>query len=190
MVAAGNHEQERPCDASVDPFVAYQVRFRMPFARHSPLQRRNLYYAFRTGMLHVIVLTPYVATDKDSLQFQWLEHELRHRVDRRVTPWVCVIMHGPWYNSNTAHQGSEPHTPMKKSMEDLLYDFKVDLVISGACVLALVDSNKPSVLESDEKMPRTHASAARDISLPLSLLRMQGTSTRTSGAFQSTKRRS
>lgn len=131
MVAAGNHEQERPCQSHVDPFVAYQVRFRMPFERCSALQRRNLYYGFRVGMLHVIVLTPYVANDKKSLQFQWLEKELLENVDRKVTPWVCVIMHGPWYNSNTAHQGSEPHTPMKRNMEDLLYQYKVDLVVSG-----------------------------------------------------------
>lgn len=103
----------------------------MPYEHYSALQRRNLYYGFRVGMLHVIVLTPYVANAKESLQFQWLEKELREHMDRKVTPWVCVIMHGPWYNSNTAHQGSEPHMPMKRNMEDLLYQYKVDLVVSG-----------------------------------------------------------
>uniref|UniRef100_K3WGB9 Purple acid phosphatase n=1 Tax=Globisporangium ultimum (strain ATCC 200006 / CBS 805.95 / DAOM BR144) TaxID=431595 RepID=K3WGB9_GLOUD len=131
MVAAGNHEEEHPCQADVDRFVAYQVRFRMPFERHSHLQRRNLFYGFRVGMVHVIVLTPYAASGKESAQYEWLEEELMHHVDRKITPWVCVIMHGPWYNSNKAHQGAEPHVPMKHNMEDLLYEHKVDLVISG-----------------------------------------------------------
>lgn len=133
MVAAGNHEKERPCQAHIDPFVAYQARFRMPFDRADRLQRRNLFYSFRVGMVHVIVLTPYTASDKNSPQYEWLVSELRLRVDRTATPWLCVIMHGPWYNSNTAHQGTEPHMGMKTHMEDLLYDFKVDLVISGTC---------------------------------------------------------
>lgn len=130
MVAAGNHEVEHPCQAEVSPFVAYQVRFRMPYDRSDRLQRRNMYYAFRTGLSHFITLSPYVATDTASLQYQWLEQEL-DRVDRSVTPWIVVIMHGPWYNSNTAHQGHEPQHDMKKAMEELLFTHHVDLVLAG-----------------------------------------------------------
>uniref|UniRef100_K3WGC0 Purple acid phosphatase n=1 Tax=Globisporangium ultimum (strain ATCC 200006 / CBS 805.95 / DAOM BR144) TaxID=431595 RepID=K3WGC0_GLOUD len=108
MISVENHEKERPCQKDVDPFVAYQVRFRTPFNPNDMLQRANLYYAFRVGMVHLIVVTPYVPFDASSPQYKWLEAELA-RVDRSVTPWVCVLMHGPWYNSNTAHQGMEPH---------------------------------------------------------------------------------
>ncbi|KAL8018626.1 hypothetical protein Plhal710r2_c018g0076761 [Plasmopara halstedii] len=130
MIAAGNHEEELPCQASVSEFVAYQTRFRMPFSQMDQLQRHNMYYGFRVGLVHLIVLTPYVDSTPTSLQYKWVQKELS-RVDRSVTPWLIVIMHGPWYNSNTAHQGIEPHTIMKKHMEDILYHHKVDVVVAG-----------------------------------------------------------
>lgn len=131
MVSAGNHEQEWPCQQDVDSFVAYQKRFRMPFDPLDSLQRGNLYFAFRLGMVHFVVVTPYVAFDATSNQYKWLEQELSQRVDRSVTPWVCVLMHGPWYNSNTAHQGMEEHAIMKQAMEQVLFEHQVDLVLSG-----------------------------------------------------------
>ncbi|KAJ0408015.1 hypothetical protein P43SY_000219 [Pythium insidiosum] len=131
MVSAGNHEEERPCEHGGDRFLAYQARFRMPFdPSPSGNQRKNLYYGFRVGLVHFIVLTPYVPSDAASPQYEWLQAELS-RIDRRVTPWVVVIMHGPWYNSNTAHQGHEPHVAMKGAMEDLLFEHKIDLVFAG-----------------------------------------------------------
>lgn len=130
MVAAGNHEIEHTCFPEADPFVAYQKRFLMPFDSSSDLQRRNLYYGFRVGMVHVVVLTPYIDSTPTSVQYQWLHEELA-RVDRTVTPWLVVIMHGPWYNSNVAHQNHEPHMIMKTHMEDLLFQYQVDLVVAG-----------------------------------------------------------
>lgn len=130
MISSGNHEAERPCQPDVSEFVAYQTRFRMPYERDNHLQRRNLYYGFRVGLVHFIILTPYVDSTTTSLQYEWLLQEFQ-RVDRSVTPWLVVIMHGPWYNSNTAHQGLEPHMAMKKNMEDILYRNKVDVVIAG-----------------------------------------------------------
>ncbi|CAI5726555.1 unnamed protein product [Hyaloperonospora brassicae] len=130
MVASGNHEVEHPCQSNASEFVAYQTRFRMPYDRSDRLQRRNLYYGFRVGLVHFIVLTPYVDSRPTSLQYKWLQQELA-RVDRSVCPWVVVIMHGPWYNSNTAHQGMEPHVTMKANMEETLYRHKVDVVIAG-----------------------------------------------------------
>ncbi|TMW56384.1 hypothetical protein Poli38472_006394 [Pythium oligandrum] len=130
MVSVGNHEEERPCQDGADRFVAYQKRFRMPYDVDDGKQAKNQYYGFRVGMVHFIVVHPYTATDANSPQYQWLSEELG-RVDRTLTPWVVVIMHGPWYNSNTAHQGREPHLRMKDDMEDLLFEHKVDLVFSG-----------------------------------------------------------
>nr|CCA24554.1 Iron(III)zinc(II) purple acid phosphatase putative [Albugo laibachii Nc14] len=132
MVASGNHEEEEPCKAKTDPFISYQKRFCMPYVSEpDSLQQGNLYYGIRVGMTHFIILSPYIDTTRNSSQYRWLEEELG-RVNRALTPWLCVLMHGPWYNSNTAHQNRrEPHFEMKKNMESLLYDNKVDVVISG-----------------------------------------------------------
>lgn len=45
------------------------------------------------------------------------------------TPWLIVLFHVPWYNSNEAHQ--HEGDGMMASMEPLLYAASVDLVLSG-----------------------------------------------------------
>ncbi|EFH59507.1 ATPAP18/PAP18 [Arabidopsis lyrata subsp. lyrata] len=51
------------------------------------------------------------------------------KVDRERTPWLIVLFHVPWYNSNNAHQheGDE----MMAEMEPLLYASGVDIVFTG-----------------------------------------------------------
>lgn len=51
------------------------------------------------------------------------------KVDRRKTPWVVVLFHVPWYNSNKAHQGEGDQ--MMATMEPLLYASSVDIVFAG-----------------------------------------------------------
>lgn len=129
MVAAGNHEVEKVCLKDGDVFAAYQTRFRMPYTTEMP--DRNLYYAFRLGMAYIIVLTPYLPTAATSPQYIWLEKELAS-VNRVETPWLVVLMHAPWYNSNEAHQDEkEPQFNMKLQMEDLLYRHQVNIVFAG-----------------------------------------------------------
>jgi Icc-related predicted phosphoesterase len=68
-----------------------------------------------------------------------------------VTPWLIVVLHAPWYNTNHAHQGDGD--AMKKAVEELLYEARVDLVVTGhvhayertvrfscfSCILAMSD---------------------------------------------------
>lgn len=51
------------------------------------------------------------------------------KVDRERTPWIIVLFHAPWYNTNEAHQGEGDE--MMSSMEPLLYDAGVDIVFAG-----------------------------------------------------------
>jgi len=51
------------------------------------------------------------------------------KVDRKKTPWLVVLFHVPWYNSNRAHQGEGDD--MMASMEPLLYAAGADLVFTG-----------------------------------------------------------
>lgn len=50
-------------------------------------------------------------------------------MDRSVTPWLIVVLHAPWYNTNYAHQGNGD--AMKEAMEGELYKAHVDLVVTG-----------------------------------------------------------
>ena len=50
-------------------------------------------------------------------------------MDRNKTPWLLVLFHVPWYNSNEAHQNEGDW--MMEAMEPLLYAASVDIVLAG-----------------------------------------------------------
>ncbi|KAL9249777.1 Purple acid phosphatase 22-like protein [Drosera capensis] len=50
-------------------------------------------------------------------------------MDRNQTPWIFVLNHTPWYNPNEAHKGEGES--MRKAMEELLYNARVDVVFAG-----------------------------------------------------------
>ncbi|XP_023518512.1 probable purple acid phosphatase 20 [Cucurbita pepo subsp. pepo] len=128
MVTQGNHEIERIPVIHSQPFTAYNARWRMPFEQSSSTS--NLYYSFDTAGVHVIMLGSYTDFDSNSAQYGWLVADLK-KIDRLKTPWIVVLVHAPWYNSNTAHQGEKESVDMKAAMEQLLYEARVDVVFSG-----------------------------------------------------------
>ncbi|KAB1223590.1 putative purple acid phosphatase 20 [Morella rubra] len=90
----------------------------------------NLHYSFNAAGVHVIMLGSYTNFHPDSAQYQWLEGDLG-KIDRSRTPWTVAIIHAPWYNSNTVHQWKKESDETKASMEDLLYQARVDIVFVG-----------------------------------------------------------
>jgi 3',5'-cyclic AMP phosphodiesterase CpdA len=74
------------------------------------------------------MLGSYAAFGEGSEQHRWLARDLA-RVDRRRTPWLLVLLHAPWYNTNQAHQGEGER--MRAAMERLLYEARVDVVFAG-----------------------------------------------------------
>ncbi|KAF9595067.1 hypothetical protein IFM89_036526 [Coptis chinensis] len=126
MVTQGNHEVEAFPVIHTHPFVAYNSRWLMPFEESG--SNSNLYYSFDVTGVHVIMLGSYADFDAGSAQYKWLVADLA-RVNREKTPWLVVLLHAPWYNTNTAHQGEGES--MRKAMEHLLYNARVDLVFAG-----------------------------------------------------------
>jgi len=53
------------------------------------------------------------------------------KVDRAKTTWLIAMLHAPWYNSNTAHQGERESVDMMAAMETLLYQQNVDILFAG-----------------------------------------------------------
>ena len=121
MTTGGNHEI-----SSAEAWVSYNARYPMPFRQSGSLS--NLWWSRDIGPVHVVSLCSYAATHRTSLQYRWLERDLR-AVDRSVTPWLIVMMHAPWYNSNIGHRGEAEL--MRLDMEPLLYEHGVDIVLSG-----------------------------------------------------------
>ncbi|CAD6257205.1 unnamed protein product [Miscanthus lutarioriparius] len=83
------------------------------------------------GKVHVVMLGSYAeleAEGSEQQQHAWLRRDLA-AVDRRRTPWLLVLMHVPWYNTNWAHQGEAES--MRRAMESLLYEARVDVVFAS-----------------------------------------------------------
>ncbi|KAG0478957.1 hypothetical protein HPP92_013676 [Vanilla planifolia] len=125
MVTAGNHEKESIPFIKAG-FQSYNARWKMPYEESS--SNSNLYYSFEAAGVHVIMLGSYTDYDEDSDQYTWLKTDLA-KVDREKTPWLLVLLHAPWYNSNWAHQGEGDE--MMAAVEPLLYAAAVDIVIAG-----------------------------------------------------------
>lgn len=125
MVTQGNHEVET-IPLVVDSFRSYNTRWKMPYKESD--SDSNLYYSFEVAGVHVLMLGSYADVSRDSNQYKWLQADLA-KVDRSRTPWLIAVLHAPWYNSNFKHQGDGDE--MMKSMEFILREAKVDLLIAG-----------------------------------------------------------
>jgi hypothetical protein len=158
MVTPGNHEIEQTFDATgaIVTHAAFEHRFKMPAVKpaefgavihpayysdnHTPIctpsvyQREynygNSFYSFEVASVHVVFLNPYTSTSATSAQYKWLLDDLSS-VDREVTPWLVVVMHCPWYNSNMAHYEEWQTVTMRDAMENLFYEHHVNVVIAG-----------------------------------------------------------
>jgi hypothetical protein len=133
MTTLGNHEW---FDDHSYNFTAYLARYTNP-----PVDgKRELYYSYNAGLVHWVMVAGYCHEMESthtqpclaagSPQATWLEADLS-AVDRSITPWVFVVFHQPYMNSNTAHSYIAEGIPMQNAIEDLLYEYGVDLVFSG-----------------------------------------------------------
>ena len=128
MTATGNHDVEKIIVVHPEKCTSYNARWHMPFEESGSTS--NLYYSFEVAGVHVVVLGSYSDFGSDSDQYKWLQADLG-KVDRKRTPWLVVMLHAPWYNSNSAHQGEEESDGMRDSMEEMLYKARVDVVFAG-----------------------------------------------------------
>lgn len=121
-------------------FVAYRSRYNMA---------SELYYAYSIGLIRFVVIAGYCPEMNSSStqpclqpgkpQRVWLEAELAS-VNRAITvrvhhsdicrstsihqffaqPWLVVIIHQPWYNSNTAHSIKYEGLVVKDAIEVMM----------------------------------------------------------------------
>jgi len=91
----------------------------------------NAFYSFDVASVHVISLNSYTDLSKSSVQYKWVERDLQLTAQRPDHPWVIVMMHCPFYNSNTHHQNEPQTLAMKSAMEELFLRYGVDLVLAG-----------------------------------------------------------
>ena len=128
----GNHEIEGVEDCGYammgGEFVPYKVRRAraMPFVESGSSD--PLYYSFDVGGVHFVMLSSYSDYSPLSAQHAWLRRDLS-RVNHTRTPFIVAVTHAPWYQTNIMHQGEGD--AMKASMEGVLLEYGVHLVVSG-----------------------------------------------------------
>jgi hypothetical protein len=155
-VAAGNHEIE--CDTVTNEiFVPYENWFRNPNRIRDvdmlPVEEEyrktlwfgscsapsefqghfnygNAFYSYQHGLVQIIVLSSYSNATVGSVQYQWLEQELK-ALNRQVTPWLLVSFHSPLYTTFIGHVGEKEAVNMKQAMEPLFVKYGVNIVVSG-----------------------------------------------------------
>jgi len=122
-------------DAPGRSFLSYVKRFRSPAGADPAAQ----YYSLDYGMMHVVFVQGYCPAMGDwanvtpclgpgSAQLDWLRADLAG-VDRAVTPWVIVVVHQPWHNSNWSHRIAAEGVGIQAVLEDAVQ--AADLVLSG-----------------------------------------------------------
>jgi hypothetical protein len=155
-VAAGNHEIE--CDnVTNEIFVPYEHWFhnpnRLADADTRPVEEDyrktlwngscstpsefqghynygNAFYSYQHGLVQIIVLSSYSDATVGSVQYEWLEQELR-MIDRKITPWLLVSFHAPLYTTFQGHVDELEAVNMKQAMEPLFLQHGVNIVVSG-----------------------------------------------------------
>ena len=157
MVCPGNHEIEFNGTDYTNLFTAFEHRYRMPYFKpasfgdviikssvnpktgmpyctpsifQTEYNFGNSFFSFDNGLAHIIYLNPYTNSSITSFQYKWLLDNLRE-IDRKATPWIIVVMHCPWYSSNTNHYADPQTVQMRESMEELFYKYNVNLVFNG-----------------------------------------------------------
>ncbi|KAL0353634.1 UNVERIFIED_CONTAM: Purple acid phosphatase 18 [Sesamum angustifolium] len=162
MVTQGNHEMEN-IPFLKDGFLPYNSRWKMPYAESN--SNSNLYYSFDVAGVHAVMLGSYTDYDKYSDQFRWLKADLS-KVNRRRTPWLLVLFHMPWYNSNEAHQGEGDE--MMETMEPLLQllnrVFNGRSNRCGAVHITIGDGGNKEGLAHEYKEPQPKWSVFREAS--------------------------
>ncbi|KVI10706.1 Iron/zinc purple acid phosphatase-like C-terminal domain-containing protein, partial [Cynara cardunculus var. scolymus] len=108
------------------PFKPFLHRYRVPFEASGSTE--PLWYSIKRASAYIIVLSSYSAYGTYTPQYMWLMEELP-KVNRSETPWLIVLMHSPWYNSNTYHY-MEGET-MRVMFESWFVQYKVDVVFAG-----------------------------------------------------------
>ncbi|XP_024016469.1 purple acid phosphatase 5 isoform X2 [Eutrema salsugineum] len=125
--AAGNHEIDfAQWIGETQAFKPYMYRYHVPY--RASQSTSPLWYSIKRASAYIIVLSSYSAFDKYTPQNSWLESELK-KVNREETPWLLVLVHSPWYNSNNYHymEGES----MRVTFEPWFVQNKVDIVFAG-----------------------------------------------------------
>lgn len=129
MMSDGNHDEQQS-------YVQFLHRIQMPQPWTGAANLSRFYYSFDYGPVHFIVYSTDGGHEigSGSEQYNFIVADLAKVNTRRsITPWVVAMTHHPMYCSAlTNYERCHPQaTAFRKQIEQVLYEGKVDVHISG-----------------------------------------------------------
>jgi hypothetical protein len=107
--------------------VPTSKRFTMPSSNNS---NGVFWYSHDFANVHTIMLSSEHNLTEGSLQYEWFLEDLKS-VNRSATPWLILELHRPLYQSEFFFTQNAVGVAMRYEIEELLMEYKVDLVLSG-----------------------------------------------------------
>ena len=129
--AWGNFENDSGGECGVPTTKRFTMPQRNEDASLLPPSNGVFWYSHDFGNVHTIVLSSEHDLSFGSPQYTWALADLSRGVDRSQTPWVIVEMHRPLYQSEEFWDQNAVGIGMRYEIENLLFDYQVDLVVSG-----------------------------------------------------------
>jgi hypothetical protein len=107
--------------------VPTSQRFTMPVSNNS---NGVFWYSHELASIHTVMLSSEHNMTKGSPQYEWFVADLK-KVNRTLTPWLIVELHRPLYQSEFFWSNNAVGVAMRYEIEDVLQEYKVDLVLAG-----------------------------------------------------------
>ena len=109
MGCRGNHE-------------ANAVYFKQYFPYN--YQPGGCYYSYDYGPLHISVVDQYVSYSKGSVQYNWLDNDLKNTTKK----WKIILLHEPGWSANGAHPNN---VNVQTFIQPLCTQYHVSMVMAG-----------------------------------------------------------
>ena len=148
MVNIGNHEYDHTSGGQNDPSQAPGDGFHPTWGNYgddsngecsvpvyyrfsTPSNGHGVYwYSFDFGNVHILMMSTEHDYTPGSEQYNWILSDLSS-VDRQRTPFILFGGHRPMYDSEAYVGDWEVSLGIRQSLEDLLYQYKVDVAMWG-----------------------------------------------------------
>jgi hypothetical protein len=93
-----------------------------------PLNLQKTYYSFDMNNVHFTIIDPFIDYDISSVQYQFVENDLRNAYNNPTIDWTFVVESTPLYTSPAQHPGN---STIRDTYHPLFDKYGVDIVFTS-----------------------------------------------------------
>jgi len=117
-IAMGDHEYSDTIGGATGIITQYL----------KPLNLQKTYYSFDKNNVHVTIIDPFIDYGPSSVQYQFIEQDLRNASNNPTIDWTFVVESTPIYTSPTQHPGN---STIRDIYHPLFDKYGVDIVFTS-----------------------------------------------------------